>query len=249
MRSVIVPIALLGAVLVASTPVAPLRAQSRGPAALTGLVSSAEEGPMEGVLVSAKQNASTITTTVVTDRRGRYSFPESRLAPGDYTIRIRAAGYDLDRPVSAAVAAHKTRTLDLILQKSRDAAAQLTNAEWFASFPGTDAQKTSIRGCTHCHPLERVVRTRYDVDRMAAVIERMSTYPQLSFPLKIQKLPAPRIGGGLQSPDERRAAWRRQAEYLTTLNLSSGAEWTYSLKTLPRPSGRATDVIYTEYDL
>ena len=31
------------------------------------------------------------------------------------------------------------------------------------------------------------------------MIERRSTYPQLSFPLKIQKLPAPRIGGGTES--------------------------------------------------
>jgi streptogramin lyase len=249
MRSVIVAVVLLDAVLLASTPVAPLRAQSRGPAALTGLVSSVDEGPMEGVLVSARKNASTITITVVTDRSGRYAFPQSRLEPGEYTIRIRAAGYDLARPATGTVAAHTTTTVDLQLQKARDVASQLTNAEWLSSFPGTDAQKASIRGCTHCHTLERIARTRYDVDRMVAVIERMSTYPQLSFPLKIQKLPAPRVGGGQESPEQRRAAWHRQAEYLTTVNLSAGPDWTYSLKTLPRPRGRATDVIYTEYDL
>src|SRR5262245_8138635 len=156
MRSVIVPIALLGAVLVASTPVEPLRAQSRGPAALTGLVSSADEGPMEGVLVSAKKSASTITLTVVSDRSGRYSFPQSRLEAGDYTIRIRAAGYELAQPATGTVAAHTTTTVDLRLQKARDVAAQLTNAEWLSSFPGTEAQKASIRGCTHCHTLERI---------------------------------------------------------------------------------------------
>src|SRR5262245_17560499 len=218
MRSLILRIAAIAAaVLVWSTPVQPLRAQSRGPAALTGLVSSAAEGPMEGVLVSAKKDASTITITVVTDRAGRYAFPQSRLEPGEYTLRIRASGYDLERPATTTVTGHKTTTLDLALQKSREVAAQLTNAEWLASFPGTDAQKQSIRGCTHCHTLERIARTRYDVDRMVAVIERMSTYPQLSFPLKIQKLPAPRIGGGQESPDARRATWRRQAEYLTTV--------------------------------
>ena len=35
---------------------------------LTGQVTSAQQGPMEGVLVSAKREGSTITTTVVTDR-------------------------------------------------------------------------------------------------------------------------------------------------------------------------------------
>jgi streptogramin lyase len=222
---------------------------SEPPLALTGRVASADEGPMEGVLVSAKKAGSTITITVVSDREGRYRFPAARLEPGEYAIRVRAVGYDLESPATAVVAAHKPTTVDLSLRKSRDAAAQLTNAEWFASFPGTVTQKASIRGCTHCHTLERIVRTRYDADKLMSVIERMSTYPQLSFPMKVQKLPAPRIGGGQESPEARRAAWRRQAEYLATLNLSASSEWSYPLKTLPRPTGRATEVVYTEYDL
>src|SRR5262245_24586853 len=217
--------------------------------ALTGLVSSVDEGPMEGVLVSAKKNESTTTVTVVSDRDGRYRFPASRLTPGEYALRIRAAGYDLEATAVATVTQSASAAVDLKLRKARDLAAQLTNADWFASFPGSDVQKNSIRGCTHCHTLERIVRTRYDVDRMMAVIERMSTYPQLSFPLKIQKLPAARIGGGQQSPQQIRAGWRRQAEYLATLNLSAGPEWRYALKTAPRPKGRATQVIYTEFYL
>src|SRR5438067_13733349 len=53
-------------------PAAPwcLRAESSGPVALTGQVTSAEEGRMEGVLVSAKKAGSTITITVVTDDQG-----------------------------------------------------------------------------------------------------------------------------------------------------------------------------------
>src|SRR5215831_51461 len=217
--------------------------------ALTGQVTSAEEGPMEGVLVSAKKPASTLTVTVVSDRQGRYRFPEARLEPGDYAVRIRAAGYDLDAPATATVTGQTTARLDLKLRTARDLASQLTNADWFASFPGTEAEKSSIRGCTHCHTVERIVRTRYDADRLMAVIERMSTYPQLSFPLKTQKLPAPRIGGGQDSPDVRRAAWRRQAEYIATINLSAAPTWSYPLRTAPRPKGRATAVVYTEYDL
>jgi streptogramin lyase len=77
----------------------------------------------------------------------------------------------------------------------------------------------------------------------------MATYPQLSFPLKIQKLPAPRIGPGVVTEEQRQAAWRRQAEYLSTINLSAGPQWRYPFKTLARPKGKATKVIYTEYDL
>ena len=68
-------------------------AQTQGPA-LTGLVSSAEENAMEGVLVSAKRAASTITVTVVSDAQGRYRFPSDKLPPGGYTLRIRASFRD-----------------------------------------------------------------------------------------------------------------------------------------------------------
>jgi len=176
-----------------SLHVIPIHAQTQPSAGLTGLVTAAADGPLEGVLVSARRAGSTITTTVVSNREGRYRFPRSRLEAGQYSLRIRATGYELDA-ITVDVAAGKETTADLKLQRARDLAAQLSNAEWLASFPGTEAQKASVRPCTHCHTLERIARSRYDADRMVAVIERMATYPQLSFPLKVQKLPAPRIG-------------------------------------------------------
>ena len=48
-----------------------VRAQTSSLPALTGLVSSQEEGPMEGVLVSAKRTGSNVTITVVSDAQGR----------------------------------------------------------------------------------------------------------------------------------------------------------------------------------
>ena len=36
---------------------------------------------------------------------------------------------------------------------------------------------------------------------------------------------------------------------LASINLSETETWNYPLKTLPRPTGRATEVIITEYDL
>jgi streptogramin lyase len=204
---------------------------------------------MEGVLVSAKRGASTITVTVVSDARGRYRFPSAKLQPGAYTLRIRAVGYDLEGSQHVEVKTDETTTVDLKLTRARDLASQLSNSEWLASFPGTEPEKASIRACAHCHTLERIARSRYDVDTLTTVIERMSTYPQLSFPMKIQKLVAARIGGGEDPLEQRQAGWRRQAHYLSTVNLSKGDHWNYGFKMHPRPKGRATKVIYTEYAL
>src|ERR1041384_7135355 len=101
--------------------------------ALSGQVTSAEEGPMEGVLVSARRAGSTFTITVATDARGHYGFPAAKLAPGEYTLRIRAAGYDLDG--AATVNVGTQATADLKLRKTEDLAAQLSNGEWLASVP------------------------------------------------------------------------------------------------------------------
>jgi streptogramin lyase len=218
-------------------------------AAIAGRVTSMQEGPMEGVLVSARRADSTITVTVVSDAQGRYRFPVDRLQPATYALRIRAVGYDLEAPRNVEVNGSGTTTVDLRLTPTGDLASQLSNSEWLASFPGTDTDKASIRACAHCHTLERVARSRYDVDAMAKVIERMSTYPQLSFPFKVQKLVAARIGGGEDPLERRQAGWQRQARYLSTVNLSQGNHWSYAFKTHPRPTGRATRVIYTEYDL
>src|SRR6266850_6223417 len=113
-------------------------AQIQTSVALTGQVMSAEEGSMEGVLVSAKKVDSTITITVVSDGQGRYRFPSAKLQPGRYSVRIRAVGYDLDAPREVEITKDATATADLKLTKARDLASQLSNSEWLASFPGTE---------------------------------------------------------------------------------------------------------------
>jgi hypothetical protein len=40
------------------------------------------------------------------------------------------------------------------------------------------------------------MRSRANADALVKVVERMSTYPQLAFPLMPQKLVAAQIGGG-----------------------------------------------------
>jgi streptogramin lyase len=215
---------------------------------LTGVVSSAEEGVMEGVLVSAKKAGSTITVTVVSDKQGRYTFPATKLLPGSYSLKVRAVGYDLEGSSAVNVVEKKTATANLKLSKAKDLAAQLSNGEWMASMPGTDSQKGQLLNCVGCHTLERIARSPYDADTFTkTILPRMQAYVNQSIPQHPQLRKAERLME--ERGDQRVQVYRSTAEYLATINRGEGQKWTYELKTAPRPSGRATRVIYTEYDL
>jgi streptogramin lyase len=216
-------------------------------AALTGQVTSGEEGAMEGVLVTAKKAGSTVAITVVTGKDGRYSFPAPRLEPGQYSIKIRAVGYDLDSQGTADVAADKSTSLDLRLKKTRNLSAQLTNAEWLQSMPGTPKQKDMLLNCVSCHTVERIVRSTHDPKEFIQVQQRMTTYANQSVPTRPQKRKAERLLE--ERGDNRNKAQEDRAEFLASINLSETETWDYELKTLPRPTGAATQVIITEYDL
>ena len=219
-----------------------VRAQTTGADALAGKVSSAEEGAMEGVLVSARRAGSTFTITVVSNEQGQYRFPRNRLEPGQYTLRTRAVGYDLQDPGTIEITAQKAAAVDLKLGKTKDLASQLTTAEWLASFPGTDEQKNFFYGCMTCHTLERIAKSHFDADGWMDIYKLMSTFYPEDTPYRPQKRVYPANPPNL-------VALRKQAEWMATINLSKVDTWAYPLKTIPRPKGRATHVIITEYDL
>ena len=85
----------LSAFLMSAAIVDFVRAESSPHPALTGKVNSQAEGAMEGVIVGAKKVGSTMTTWVVSDAQGQYSFPRDRMEPGKYAVSIRAVGYEL----------------------------------------------------------------------------------------------------------------------------------------------------------
>jgi virginiamycin B lyase len=221
----------------------PVRSADSTSTALTGAVSSQEEGVMEGVLVSAKKAGSTMTVTVVSDAQGRYSFPRARLEPGRYALRMRAVGYEMDDIGPVEITGEKSAQLDLKLHKTHDLSAQLSNGEWIASMSGSHEQKNMFMSCVSCHSLERVVKSRYSANEWPLILKRMAGYAPGSTPLRPQRRVA--LGEAEANPDR----LKTQAEYLSTINLSSVTKWQYPLKTLPRPKGKATRVIITEYDL
>ena len=223
------------------------QAQTASPA-LTGHVGSADEANMEGVLVSASKPDSTVTVTVVSDKDGRFSFPANKLAAGHYELSIRAVGYELAQLGAADVSVGVPTVADLTLRKAQDLAAQLSNGEWLASIPGTDKQKIQLLNCVGCHTIERIIRSKYNSDDfLQHVLPRMQGYVNQSIPQYPQLRKAERLME--ERGDQRVQVYRGMADFLSSINLNQGDRWTYELKPRARPNGRATRVIYTEYDL
>src|SRR5436190_21247891 len=103
-KAQLVVLVVLATVLVATASIKITHAaEGNSLAALAGTVSSQADGPMEGVLVGAKREGSTISTWVVSNAQGEYSFPRDRMQPGRYAISIRAVGYELPAATSADV--------------------------------------------------------------------------------------------------------------------------------------------------
>ncbi|HXP84892.1 MAG TPA: carboxypeptidase regulatory-like domain-containing protein [Bryobacteraceae bacterium] len=240
-------LAIAGGALAAiffQTASAHLNAEVQIPSALSGQVTSAEEGPMEGVVISAKKDGSTINISVVTNASGRFAFPAARLEPGHYALKARAAGYELDAACAADVASGQEAKADIKLKKVKNLSAHLTNAEWLSSMPGTDQQKRFLLNCVGCHTLERIMKSTHDTDAFLEVIQRMGLYYPGSTPLKPQRL----IGTATRDV-ERGGSGRKSAEWLASVNLSAQQNWDFPLKTQPRLTGKSTHVIITEYDL
>lgn len=221
------------------------RARAATTEALTGTVTSDAEGAMEGVLVSAKRIRGTVTVTVVTDKSGRYAFPGDRLAPGEYRLNIRAVGYDPATPnLTVSVGKGQSKT-DIKLVKTRNLAAQMSNAEWLMSIPGTQEQKEWLsRSCVFCHNLTHIMESKYDAEGWMTTFNRMANYSGSSMFRK--PVPSPTANHEMISFSAGDAA---RAKYLASINLSTGPSFKFELKTLPRPRGEDTKVIITEYDL
>ena len=204
-------------------------------------MSSAEDGAMEGVVVSAKKEGSTVTVSVISDAEGKFNFPAAKLASGQYALKIRAIGYELDGPKTVQVGSDGA-PIAIKLRKTGNLAAQLTNGEWVMSVPGTPDQKAFLDRCTSCHTLERPVKSTYDADQFIPVLQRMGSCAPGTTPLEPWKRRDVRAD---ISPER----LRPRAEYLASINLSQNPQWDYALKTLPRLKGRSTRVVITEYDL
>ena len=212
-----------------------------------GTVSSSDGKPMEGVVVSARAENKTITTSVYTDSNGSYSFPS--LEDGLYQIWAQAVGFAADR-ADVRFSAGKTVEKNFTLKPIDDFGKQLSGSEWLASLPeGTPEDRRFKRligiNCDTCHSVGLILQNSFDVRSWTAILnfmEKTNSAGIFSFDVSVEaEHPNPNINPYIHGYKEELAA------YLARVRGPVSGRLLY--KPLPRPTGEATQIVVTEYDV
>ena len=231
------------AVAVSAASLQPANADNGLHGGPTGVVKSSKGELLEGMMVQliAKRNA--VRTTVYSDANGRYEFPA--LDAGAYTLRI-AQPREFKPFFKEAVeikgaAALPDITLDYVtesdlLPSTPEIAAQMTGSEWLLSLSGTGEQKKLLtNNCNWCHSYQQIFRNHYDKAGWSKIVYRM-----------IHGAGSPLINineRGRWGGDEE----ARLVEWLASVRGPDSKDPEFV--TLPRPQGRQTKVVVTEYEL
>jgi streptogramin lyase len=189
--------------------------------------------------VSAKQDGSTITTSVYTDETGNYYFPP--LPAGKYKVWAQALSFEIAKGEVDLAAAKRQ---DLVLRPMTDKERQwrqLPGELMVASLPedtADDAQMKKIftNQCTGCHMPSFTLQHRFDEDGWNKIIDLMKvvtnrgTVPQNPKANQIIELNQKKL-----------------AAYLAKVR-GPGAN-PLKIKERPRPSGETARVVWTLYDV
>ncbi len=209
----------------------------------TGKVRSADGVPREGIMVQLIAGANNIRTTVYTNEAGEYEFP--KLPRGEYTLRIakplRWQPYRRDGVQIRGA----TKLDDIILERvtdnellppTLDIKGQISGAEWLINLPGTmEEKRVLVRNCNWCHSYQNIFRAKFDENGWRQVVERMSHYQ--GSPLIFRN----RSGRMSAEQEEMLVKWLARVRGPQSEDPQ--------FKVLPYPTGPATEVIVTEYEL
>jgi virginiamycin B lyase len=203
---------------------------------LAGTVKSKDGKSMEGVGVSARNDTQTFTTTVYTNQNGAYSFPQ--LDDGHYKIWAQAVGFDAAVKQTSLVSGQSSQ-VELTLTPIEHYEKQLSGVEWVTSLPekpGDERMKVLITtNCTGCHTASFPLQNRFDVAGWRRILDLMAKISSEGY-----------IREGAKTDEVITAYEDELAEYLARVR---GPDSKLDLKPLPRPTGEATRIVVTEYDL
>jgi virginiamycin B lyase len=231
------------AFVLTSAMVLPAQADARLQGGPKGVVKSSKGELLEGMMVQLIAQKNAVRTTVYTNADGRYEFPA--LDAGTYTLRI-ALPREFKSFVKEEVeikgpAALADITLDYVtdsdlLPPRPEIAAQMTGSEWLLSLSGTGEEKKLLtNNCNWCHSYQQIFRNHYDEPGWGKIVYRMTHG----------------AGSPLININER-GRWdgNEEARLVKWLARVRGPDSKDpSFVTLPRPQGRQTRVVITEYEL
>jgi streptogramin lyase len=261
-----VMVLVLGLAAIAFSTRLPAVSQGAAPSMeLTGTVKDAGGKPLEGVAVSAKAEGSSITTSVWTNQNGAYAFPA--LEAGRYRVWAQAIGFD--RPVAdtTVTPGHGTRQ-DFTLKGVEIIPRSLSTAEWMQSLPSETSfdrrmKMVVLNNCSNCHLPANWLEKHFDADSWNTILDYMEKIaPDGDVPENSAGDPPGRRAGGAEFPKGELDAngqpisvhtklmrfYRTDlVEYLT--RVAGPKALPLKAKPFPRPTGVATQIVVTEYDL
>src|SRR5258708_12050080 len=127
-------------------------------ATIAGTVTGPDGAPFRGAFVQARNAATRITVSVLSDTQGHYRVPD--LAAGDYRVAIRAPGYKVDPKSGVKLAADQNAAYDFALQKGLVRWSDLSFYQGAKLLPEDRGKDLLFTHCFACHGFE---------SRMAAV--------------------------------------------------------------------------------
>ena len=206
---------------------------------LSGLVSSEKGEALEGVLVRAKQEGVNRARTVATDAQGKYRFP--KLEAGKYAVEIaRADGMEEPSREGVEIRSGQESHVDFRIGPAKDMEKHLSPVDWLRNLPGTPEQRSLLdKECMHCHTATPM-KFRFDKDGWLKIVRTMrwegSNRGESNSAKKNRDLP------GFEEKNQ------VIAEYLAKVRGPEPLKWdAATTKVLPRPTGRSTRVMFTEY--
>lgn len=233
------------------------QAWAAGPISIRGTV-TAKEGPLEGAYVGAHANGKTVTTFVMSDARGQFTF--RGLAPGSYIVFTRIPGFRTVRRDRITVQAGREAVADLQVEPEtdyRELVELASNSELMESLPGSQKQKEALfYRCDGCHGTYYIAKSRFTQQDWLKIVSMMKssvTTPvgDLSPPVRRPDARDPsqrgeedyfRVGEqGFLTDDE------AIAEYLAQIRGPNSPD--IPIQFQPRATGRLTRAVVTEYQI
>jgi virginiamycin B lyase len=221
----------------------PAQADTRLQGGPKGVVKSSKGEVLEGMMVQLIAQKNAVRTTVYTNADGRYEFPA--LDAGRYTLRIALPRefkpFVKEQVEIKGADAPADITLDYVtdsdlLPPRPEIAAQMTGSEWLLSLSGSGEEKKLLTSnCNWCHSYQQIFRNHYDEAGWSKIVYRM-THGAGSPLININE--RGRWGGDEEA---------RLVKWLATVRGPDSKDPAFV--TLPRPQGRQTRVVVTEYEL